>query len=52
MDVSGYRFGIDQSAIDRLHLVAAAYDPVSRPFLAAQAPSRPKTAIDLGCGLL
>jgi SAM-dependent methyltransferase len=50
MDVSGYRFGIDQSTLDRLRLVAAAYDPVSRAFLAAQAPSRPNIAIDLGCG--
>jgi trans-aconitate 2-methyltransferase len=48
--VRGYRFGIDQSAADRLRLVATAYDPVSRPFLAAHALPRPKVAIDLGCG--
>jgi trans-aconitate 2-methyltransferase len=46
----GYRFGIDQSAADRLGLVATAYDPVSRPFLAAHALPRPKVAVDLGCG--
>jgi trans-aconitate 2-methyltransferase len=50
MDVSGYRFGTDQSAADRLRLVATAYDPISRPFLAAHAPSRPNIVIDLGCG--
>jgi trans-aconitate 2-methyltransferase len=50
VDVRGYRFGIDQSAADRLRLVATAYDPVSRPFLAAHALPRPKVAVDLGCG--
>ena len=48
--VSGYRFGVDQSASDRLRLVATAYDPVSRPFLTDHAPPRPKVALDLGCG--
>jgi SAM-dependent methyltransferase len=49
-DVSGYRFGVDRSAADRLRLVATAYDPVSRPFLADHALPRPGVAIDLGCG--
>jgi trans-aconitate 2-methyltransferase len=45
-----YRFGVDQSASDRLGLVAAAYDPVSRPFVTANAPQLPAVALDLGCG--
>lgn len=49
-DVTEYRFGVDRSAADRLHLVATAYDPVSRPFLADHALPRPDVAIDLGCG--
>jgi trans-aconitate 2-methyltransferase len=46
----GYRFGIDQSAADRLRLVARAYDPVSRSFLVAHGLPRPNVAVDLGCG--
>jgi trans-aconitate 2-methyltransferase len=49
-DVSGYRFGIDDSAADRLRLVASAYEANSRPFLAANARPRPRVAVDLGCG--
>jgi trans-aconitate 2-methyltransferase len=48
--MGGYRFGIDQAAADRLGLVAMAYEPVSRPFLAANAPSPTNVAVDLGCG--
>lgn len=48
--MSDYRFGVDRSAADRLRLVAAAYDPVSRQFLAANAFPLPKVAVDLGCG--
>lgn len=48
--VSAYRFGIDQAAADRLGLVAAAYDSVSRQFLAANASPIPRVALDLGCG--
>ena len=48
--MSNYRFGADQSAADRLRLVAAAYEPVSRPFLVANAPLSPNVALDLGCG--
>jgi SAM-dependent methyltransferase len=48
--VSGYRFGVDRSASERLRLVARAYDPVSRAFLAANAPPLTKVALDLGCG--
>ncbi len=50
VQVNRYRFGVDQSAADRLGLVARAYDPVSRPFLAANALPRPAMAVDLGCG--
>ena len=48
--MSEYRFGIDQAATDRLGLVAAAYDSVSRQFLAAHALPLPNVAVDLGCG--
>ena len=48
--MSGYRFGVDQRAADRLGLGAAAYEPGSRPFLRAHAPRRPDVALDLGCG--
>jgi trans-aconitate 2-methyltransferase len=50
VEVSRYRFGIDQLAADRLRLVAQAYDPISRPFLTAHAPSQSNVAVDLGCG--
>ena len=50
MDVIEYRFGVDGPAADRLRLVAAAYDSVSRRFLAANATPLPTVAIDLGCG--
>jgi trans-aconitate 2-methyltransferase len=50
VDVSDYRFGIDQAGADRLALVAGAYESVSRSFLAAHALPRPKVAVDLGCG--
>jgi len=48
--VRAYRFGIDQAAADRLGLVAAAYESVSRQFLTANALPIPRVALDLGCG--
>src|SRR5579864_3414401 len=48
--VTTYTFGDDPSAIERMRLVAAAYEPVSRAFLAAHATPRPSVALDLGCG--
>lgn len=45
-----YTFGDDVAAVARLQLVASAYEPVSRPFLAAHAPTPVGTALDLGCG--
>ena len=48
--VGSYRFGIDESAAERLRLVARAYEPVSRAFLAANAIPKPNVAVDLGCG--
>ena len=50
MGVGGYRFGVDGAAGERLRLVATAYEPISRPFLEAHAPPRPRVAVDLGCG--
>lgn len=49
-DVSEYRFGIDQAAADRLELVAAAYESMSRQFLTAHALPLARVAVDLGCG--
>ena len=48
--VAGYTYGSDPLAVQRLELVARAYEPVSRPFLAGQAAVRPGVALDLGCG--
>jgi trans-aconitate 2-methyltransferase len=48
--VRGYTFGDDQPAVDRLRLVAEAYEPVSRAFLQANSLPWPKVALDLGCG--
>jgi trans-aconitate 2-methyltransferase len=48
--VAKYTFGDDRSAIERLQLVAAAYEPVSRAFLAAKAPRSAHPVLDLGCG--
>jgi SAM-dependent methyltransferase len=48
--VGKYTFGDDRSAFERLRLVAEAYEPVSRSFLAAKAPSSVQLALDLGCG--
>jgi len=45
-----YTFGDDKSAVHRLRLVAAAYEPVSRAFLAAHIESPVGVAVDLGCG--
>jgi len=48
--VGEYRFGVDRAAADRLGLVAAAYESVSRQFLTANALPLPKVVFDLGCG--
>jgi len=48
--VDTYTFGDDRSARERLRLVAAAYEPVSRAFLGANVPDRVTAALDLGCG--
>ena len=48
--VNRYTFGDDRSALDRLLLVARAYEPVSRTFLTSHAPQYVPTALDLGCG--
>jgi trans-aconitate 2-methyltransferase len=45
-----YTFGDDEPARARLALVAAAYEPVSRAFLAREAPTGAALAVDLGCG--
>ena len=48
--MSEYTFGDDRSALERLRLVAGAYEPISRAFLAAHAPRSAPVALDLGCG--
>ena len=49
-DVNKYTFGDDQSALDRLLLVARAYESVSRAFLHSHGTQRVEVALDLGCG--
>jgi trans-aconitate 2-methyltransferase len=49
-ELTRYTFGDDQTALARLRLVAAAYEPVSRPFLAEQDLGEVGVALDLGCG--
>lgn len=48
--VATYTFGDDWSAARRLELVASAYEPVSRAFLAEHGTRDAGVAIDLGCG--
>jgi trans-aconitate 2-methyltransferase len=48
--VARYTFGDSDAAIRRLGLVAAAYEPTSRAFLAAHGPTDAALALDLGCG--
>ena len=48
--MSNYTFGDDASARERLRLVASAYEPVSRQFIAGAAEVQVETAVDLGCG--
>lgn len=50
LTMARYTFGDDQPAVERLRLVADAYEPVSRAFLQAEAPEPAGTALDLGCG--
>jgi trans-aconitate 2-methyltransferase len=45
-----YTFGDGEPARARLAVVAGAYEPVSRAFLAAGAPLDAELAVDLGCG--
>ena len=45
-----YTFGDDAGAVERLALVASAYEPTSRTFLNEHAPQHAEVAIDLGCG--
>ena len=45
-----YTYGSDPLAVERLELVAHAYEPVSRRFLVGHAPAHPDIALDLGCG--
>lgn len=45
-----YTFGDDESAVRRLELVADAYEPTSRAFLARHAAQGAPVAVDLGCG--
>jgi len=45
-----YTFGDDSSAVERLALVAAAYESASRAFLTASGPRDASLAVDLGCG--
>jgi trans-aconitate 2-methyltransferase len=48
--VARYTFGDDVPAVQRLALVASAYESVSRSFLAQQSPADVDVALDLGCG--
>jgi len=48
--MSRYTFGDDEAAVERLDLVASAYEPTSRSFLAEHVPPAVDVAIDLGCG--
>lgn len=45
-----YTFGDDPPAVERLRLVAAAYEPVSRAFLSQHAAPQGAPVLDLGCG--
>jgi SAM-dependent methyltransferase len=47
-----YTYGDDAAALQRLALVARAYEPVSSAFLAEHARRRPspRTVLDVGCG--
>lgn len=45
-----YTFGDDIRAVERLTLVAEAYESVSRRFLENHSPATPDIAADLGCG--
>lgn len=45
-----YTFGDDDPAVERMALVARAYEPVSATFIAEHAPRHVGTVLDLGCG--
>jgi trans-aconitate 2-methyltransferase len=46
-----YTFGDNDTAAERLRLLAAAYEPSSRAFIERLGREPPRVAIDLGCGL-
>src|SRR5271166_5799915 len=48
--MSTYTFGDDEPAVERLAMVASAYAPASRAFLAANTSRGMGVALDLGCG--
>jgi trans-aconitate 2-methyltransferase len=48
--VSRYTFGDDQPAVQRLSLVAEAYEPVSRAVLDQHVPPGAPVVVDAGCG--
>jgi trans-aconitate 2-methyltransferase len=45
-----YTYGDSALAAERLGLVARMFEPATRAFLAAAAPTEPALAVDLGCG--
>jgi SAM-dependent methyltransferase len=47
---SSYKFGDSAIAAERLQLLAVAFEPSSRAFLAGLQPRQPQTIADLGCG--
>jgi len=47
---SRYSFGDDRRSSERMELVAAAYEPVSRAFLGSEVGRVDGAAVDLGCG--
>ena len=51
-DQSGsiYAFGETDLAAERLRLLSEVFDPTSEAFVSETVPSRPRLALDLGCG--
>ena len=47
---STYKFGDSPITAERLQLLAVAFEPSSRAFLAGLQPRQPQTIADLGCG--
>ncbi len=48
--VGAYAFSDGRTAVRRLALLAAVFDPLSRSFVARHAPAGLRLAVDLGCG--